>query len=170
MFLVYRTKDNTDVPSKDLDRRTVFVIENTEHFNQTLDYLYPRLKDGGRIYASLDERRFDKAMLEFRKSQTEADESERNRYVFYMALNKAWHKALMQNRSRKSKLFLWDADSQGELAQLHREFAANNVNIDYMYDSKDGYHVVTQPFNPAVLSDNLQPMLHRNAMMLWAWK
>jgi hypothetical protein len=170
VFLVKRNKDAGGEPIQAVDRRTVFVTNNADEHVKLTTYLYANMKEGTRIYSSLDERRFDKAILEFKKMQLAADESEVQQRVFYDSTTRAWHRSLMQARARKTKLFLFDADTAADA-----DFAAYYLNehaipILHSYDTKNGKHFVTAPFNTSVMPKAAAGMAQRNAMLLWAWK
>jgi hypothetical protein len=170
VFLVKRNKDAGGEPIQAVDRRTVFVTNNAAEHDKLTTYLYANMKEGTRIYSSLDERRFDKAILEFKKMQLAADESEVQQRVFYDSTTRAWHRSLMQARTRKTKLFLFDADTGADAEYIAHYLSYYSVPVRHSYDTKNGKHFVTDPFNVGVMPKAAADMAQRNAMLLWAWK
>jgi hypothetical protein len=170
VFLVKRNKDGDGEPIQAADRRTVFVTDGVEAHDKLINYLYPNMKEGTRIYSSLDERRLDKAILEFKNMQLAADESEVQQRVFYDSTTRAWHRSLMQARARKTKLFLFDCDDAEQAERASNALRFYDIKSLHDYPTKNGHHFITQPFNTGPLPRDIQKIAQRNAMLLWAWK
>lgn len=160
---------NKDVGTK---ARTVLKVSHSvEQFDRRFDQLMSYAEPGQRIYCSAEPRDVSKAIRSFKIAQLDADydqETER----FYRSLESRWATALMKpaNAVKDSKLWLIDCDTPKEYDMAKHELAVNyDRGAPYEYKSKSGNHIMVQPFNMTRCFSTFQKMVHKNALMLWAY-
>ena len=173
-----RNKDNA-VPRK----TTMRVSYSINEFDDVVQNLLDDLRDGERIYGCVDARNFLNAQRAFEHEKTDADFSASSEYTlsFYKNLAPRWTGALMSKAARKTRLLMFDVDSPDELvlqqriAQIEKCFSnpatsPSPINaVIHTYKTKNGFHILTNPFNYSALPSPIQEELHTNAMMLWAY-
>ncbi len=107
-----------------------------------------------RIYAAVNERSFDKAIRQFKFEQLEADYyAEDHKQSFYTDCRNRFIGALMSPSSAVSKKFIVDVDSMDEFNIALKEISLAGLNDEIItqYKTKNGWHIVMNPFNPALL-------------------
>lgn len=149
------------------------ITENAEEFDLALQTLIAGAKDNERVYATVDARNWNKAIRSFKQRQLDADYAgDSNRLGFYRDIKNRVVSCLQQPTARASSLFLFDCDSPFEWGLLHRELltcVGLGAILD-TYETKNGGHIITQPFEyPKLLDPRFHEMLKKNAMMLWAY-
>lgn len=179
--LLQRTARNKDKAIRRPDKIRVSYSE--AEYDKTLHEMLDDLRAGERIYASVDERDVLAARRKFNSDLSFANfsESEEHRLAFYRNLNARWNASLGAKASAKTKLFLFDVDSDDEsvlslilatldiIARDYLTTDATTRELDvYSYPTKNGFHVVSNPFNPNLLEESMRDMLHTNALMLVA--
>lgn len=148
---------------------------NLPEFSAKLTQLIDDLLPGERVYASVDERLFGVATRLFKERVLTIDYSgAREQEKFYFDLNKVWESCLGSPTARATKYFLFDLDSPEESALFDKTWpgvssSPGTPTILDDYPTKNGRHVVTTPFNPALLPALLQSKVQKNAMILWAY-
>ena len=103
-----------------------------------------------RIYSSVNKRDFGKGMREFKRQQLEVDyydhESKCN---FYLDIKNRFLSSIMKPSSRAETFFLIDCD---DLTRKTIGKAIDEVDaitdVVLHYRTKNGYHIITKPFNP----------------------
>lgn len=193
--LIQRTARNKDKAVRRPDK--IRVSYNEDEYDKTLHEMLDDLRAGERIYASADERDVLSARRKFNSDLSFANfsESEEHRLAFYRNLNARWNASLGAKSSAKTKLFLFDVDSDDEsvlslilstLDVIARDYLTTYASFSfqdgakytdfvttreldvYSYPTKNGFHVVSNPFNPNLLEESMRDMLHTNALMLVA--
>lgn len=106
-----------------------------------------------RLYACLNPRDLKKAEHKLKISMLDAEfGSEENREVFYERMDARWVSAVMDTGSRKSSLFLIDADEDGVTKDVTAPtlmwLSKNGVDVLKQYKTPNGWHIITPPFNP----------------------
>jgi len=103
-----------------------------------------------RIYSSVNKRDFEKGIREFKRQQLDADYYDKeSRYKFYLDIKNRFLSSLMRPSSRKETKFLIDCDTatKKSIGDIIDE-AEKITNVILHYKTKDGYHLITEPFNP----------------------
>lgn len=168
LFLIQRNKEGGLTNNTHVKK----VIVNGE--KEYIDALYSLLleKDNSdvplRIYASVNERNFDKAIRQFKFEQLEADYyATDHRNSFYLDTRNRFVGCLMNPSAAMDKKFILDIDSQDEMTvALHDIAHADlNDNIIVQYKTKNGWHIVMKPFNPAKLP-NLLTKINKDGLLL----
>lgn len=119
-----------------------------------------------RIYSSVNPRNIEKAIREFKFAQLEADyyDSE-SRNGFYFDVKNRWISALMKPSSRIGTLFLIDIDEASSVSAAIEACHFHGIKIIYSYETKNGSHLVTEPFNPNIW-DKAHGEIKKDALIL----
>ena len=165
LMLKSRNKDGVG------EQRTILRTSyNTNLFETQLSSLAAIAREGERIYASAGPRDLKRAVRLFKERQLAAD-YDTDPIAFYRDLQTRWESCMMHPTAQEEKLWLFDCDSEPELAET---MAALGAHYDrpmepYTYPTKSGHHVVTQPFDRSKLPAAVSKKLNDNAIMLWAY-
>jgi len=137
-------------------RRARFVTHNPEQFKRSLLellILQSTLATEYRIYLSASPRDVSKAEKEFKRLMLDVDFSEgENKRFFYEHIEDKWISALMSTNPVKDRgLFILDVDDpevpHDLLGDVLKWCSSNGVETVKQYRTKNGWHVVTKPFN-----------------------
>jgi hypothetical protein len=169
MMRVWRNKENAEGKRPG---RTV-ITNSVDEWNTWAQKLYDESIPGERIYASVEPRSVPKAIRVFKERQLDADyDSTEVRDAFYHECFTRWLSCLGAPQASASRLFLFDCDNFADSALLYDDLRVNNLlpNVVHSYDTKNGAHFITRPFNPAVLSEAYRGIMHKNALLLVGWR
>lgn len=172
LMLILRSKEGGKVNKPDRVAKKVISRNETE-FEEKFQKLLSIKKEGERIYSTIDERDIEKAIRTFKFRQLENDYADSNsHYDFYTDIWNRWISSLQAVTSKKGTLFLVDIDSDEENGQnvgaeerIRKEISDNKLEIIHEYNTKNGKHIILKPFNPAIVSFQVQ----KNAMMLLSY-
>lgn len=107
-----------------------------------------------RIYITCNSRNLKKAERNIKTQILEMDYSgEETKRIFYERFERNWHSALMQESARETPYFLIDVDNidgRDTSGENLKELSRLNVNVIDQFKTKNGWHIVTEPFNPAL--------------------
>lgn len=103
-----------------------------------------------RIYASVNARSVPKGERAFKRDMLETDfQGGDNKQSFWERLPSKWVSALMQPGARDQSMFLLDLDGEGDVTAPALIWLANHdVQVVKQYATPNGWHIITQPFNP----------------------
>lgn len=120
-----------------------------------------------RIYSSVNRRDINKAIMNFKREQLEADfYDEVNRNNFYYDIKNRWISCLMQQNARAETLFLIDIDGAWDDISFVKEHLLEiKVEVVCMYKTKNGLHVITKPFNPNLFNNEFGE-IKKDALLL----
>jgi hypothetical protein len=173
LLLMLRAKDGGSAKT---DRRATKKVITTspEEFDEALTELRSILREGERIYSTVDPRDLQKAIRSFQFRMLEAQWfDEENRNNFYLDLENRWISCLKDPKSGSSQLFLFDIDDDNPhcddiKADIDRPVSQWDI-VD-KYPTKNGIHIITTPFNyPRLLEPETVKCRHANALMLWSY-
>lgn len=158
IFLMERKKDGGH--NKESRRRMMLDITHSpEQYAKALyNMLIMKYFDGRelRIYASVNDRDLKKAERQMKMKLLEADfGSEEQKYYFYRRFPTRWVSAIMKDQSKNTEYFLLDIDDRKEEDEVLRFLAENDIKIIKKYPTKNGIHIITKPFNPALKPQHL---------------
>lgn len=137
-------------------RRARYVTHNPEQFKRALLellILQETLATEYRIYLSASPRDVRKAEQEFKRLMLDVDFAEgENKRFFYEHLENKWISALMSTNPVKDRgTFILDVDDpeipHDLLGDVLKWCESNGVEILKQYRTKNGWHIVTKPFN-----------------------
>lgn len=165
---------------KDLDvvRKPRHVCtRNILEFNAALIDLRDDMVEGERIYASTDSRNEYIAVMLFKERMLANDyQNDKELYAFFFDLENKWQSSLMSPRARMTKFFLFDIDSEQDRDRFYRDMYLVTQKLgqyapktQHIYETKNGLHAITTPFNPSLLSKEVEAMRKTNSMMLWSY-
>lgn len=158
-MLVHRNKEGgkSNRPQKNGVKR---ITKNREEFIEMLEELQ-RLKAESevpmRIYSCVNARDIEKTIREFKRRQLEADYYDADsKHGFYLDIKNQWISSLMKPGSRAETKFLIDIDNvtfdlsvndpcPDKVISHLREI---EVKVIVFYRTKNGFHIITEPFNP----------------------
>lgn len=154
LFLIHRNKEGGGTNNTKLRK---LVSRNADEYYKHLRQLVSEkfyAEEPLRIYASVNERNFAKAIRQFKHEQLDADDYDiEQKENFYRDIKNRFIGCLMQPAQRATSFFLYDIDNedgkdmQGEALQL-----IPNELIVKMYKTKNGWHIITKPFNHTTIN------------------
>jgi hypothetical protein len=164
LFLIQRNKEGGETNNTKLRK---IVTTNPKEYGEALTDLLAQKYDGAiggkklRVYASVNPRNIEKAIREFKQQQLDADYlDDHSRHRFYYDVKNRFISALMKPSSKADSLFILDVDRediQEVVEQLYQNAKADPhtkmITIVKKYKTKNGWHIVTTPFNPALVAD-----------------
>lgn len=164
LMLVSRNKDGLSKV-----KRHKRISKSVDEFNEQLEYLVRISNDNERIYSSLVELCPIKAMRRFKEVQLENDYSE-DPTQFYHDCRNRWISALTKPQSRAHKLFLFDCDTKDEYRDCLNDLSyVAKEGLTYSYETKNGHHIVTEPFNIMDVSESVRGLYKGNDMILFGY-
>lgn len=171
--LVVRNKDQSeDVDSKNGLVRA-YIVQNEdleEKYMKLIDEgnrLFSEKGIKGRIYISTNRRNMQKSIRAFKHKVIEADYHNTKAYYkdvfhFYMNLNSSFISSLSKNSNKDESYFLIDIDVKDkEIVQDVENFCeARAIRIFLKLPTPNGFHYITSPFNPALMTEALPAGVH----------
>lgn len=149
LFLIHRHKEGGETNNTKAEK---IITKDSKEWLKKLEELLRKKMTSDipyRIYGSLNERNFEKAIRQFKYEQLDADYfTMEQEHGFYLDLKNRFFGCLMQPASRQTSLFLFDVDNEegrdvmGETLQV-----LPNDHIIKQYPTKNGWHIITKPFD-----------------------
>lgn len=130
-----------------------YVSTNEDEFVELLDKLIEQWTEGYRIYCTINSRDMEKAIRNFKQMQLDSEYQEQDvRYKFYNDVKNRWISSLMKPNARQDRLFLIDIDDDDRHRLKYQEVLkvlkeSEFVEIWDKYRTKNGWHIITEPFN-----------------------
>jgi len=150
LFLIYRNKDGG--PTNNGKVRKI-ITRNKEEFFKGLESLIRDQYESPlplRIYSSVNERNFEKAIRQFKYEQLDSDYYDTvQKENFYLDIKNRFLGCLMQPAQRKTSLFMFDIDQVPEEPDVTAKtlrLLPSDVIIK-QYRTKAGWHIITSAFN-----------------------
>lgn len=172
LMLTQRGKDGGAAKPDRAPKTKKVITQSIEEFNIKLAELEEMRSDEERIYSTIDERDMDKGIRIFKERQLDADYYDiESHHSFYVDIWNRWISALQSPQARRGTLFLIDIDKDEDNSnvdfdtEMQKLIEIPNTECVYVYKTKNGFHLITTPFNPALTNLKVQ----KNAMMLWAY-
>lgn len=171
LFLIQRHKEGGETNNSKLVKK---ITRNSEEYKQALRELISEQMESEltlRVYASVNDRNFNKAIRKFKFEQLEADYyDQKQKENFYLDVRNRFIGCLMQPTQKDSSLFLFDIDNQpGRDVQGEALKAIPNQHIVKMYATKNGWHIVTIPFNHTTLTLPANVELNTDGLLLLSY-
>lgn len=122
-----------------------------------------------RLYSCVNSRNMGKAIKHFQHKQIDLS-AEGEAFNFYRRINDKFCSSLMQPENRSSSRFLIDLDDT-DPTMLNDILNACNIDIILKYQTPNGWHYITEPFNPAIISnsDIDSCEVKKDALLLLNW-
>ncbi len=169
IMLICRSKEGgkSNKPDRIVTRR---ISIDFNEFKKILKHFleYQQEHPEYRIYSCVNKRDFNKGIREFKRQQLEADYyDEKSRNKFYLDVKNRFLGSLMKSSSRAETKFLIDAD---DLTRKTISNAINEIekitNVLLHYKTKNGYHIITEPFNPNLLGNKFGEIKKDDLLLL----
>jgi hypothetical protein len=154
-MLILRGKEGDRVAKRKISR-------NKEEFIKIVDEFELMRKPGERIYSSVNSRDMNKAIREFKRRSLEADYyDQNNKEDFYYDIQNRWISCIMSPNCKAESNFLIDIDNviiddldiSLDISIIKEHLEQIKTEILFEYPTKNGYHIITNPFNPALWND-----------------
>lgn len=175
LLLMLRAKDGGSAKT---DRKAVKKVVTTspEEFEAELAALRSRWQPNERIYSTINARNIEKAIRIFRYRQLDVDYfATPDRQSFYLDLENRWISCLKDGKASNGSLFLFDIDGDNpQASNIHQELVTRKAGFSTFvlvddYCTRNGRHVITEPFNPSTISTSARDCLQKNSLMLWSY-
>jgi len=120
-----------------------------------------------RLYASLNCRNMSKAIKHFQHKQLDLIDD--NRDNFYRRINDSFCSSLMQPENRMVSFFLLDCDTTDPMGITGWMVKNRDLKVYFYYPTPNGWHYITEPFNPVRLDGIPDVEIKKDALMLINW-
>lgn len=158
LFLIHRNKEGGETNNTKVRK---VISTSSEEFRLELIKLVDEKERSGlplRIYSSVNARDIEKAIRQFKFEQLEADYyDDESRHGFYYDTKNRFVGALMtpSSRVKENPLFIFDVDNiegRDMMGEALSEFGRINIEVVRQYPTKNGWHILTKPFNPTLFT------------------
>lgn len=164
-----RPTNKTDRASRrKISKNSKEFFEILEEFKNIKEESMEKYRIPMRIYSCVNKRDIKKAIRNFKQEQLDADYyDEESKYGFYFDIKNRWLSSLMKQNCRTETQFLIDVDKP----ELYSIFKVINhleeigVEIIVSYETKNGYHIITKPFNPNLFNSEFGE-IKKDALLL----
>lgn len=134
------------------------ISRNKNEFMEIVDRFIELKKQSDkplRIYSSVNKRDIDKGIREFEQRQLYARYyDEESKYSFYFDIKNRWISCIMAPKCRAETKFIIDIDDgEDDIEFIREKLELLSVRILLEYKTKNGTHIVTEPFNPNTLPE-----------------
>lgn len=168
ILLIHRSKDGASHSNR--HERMLFTRDKKEFTEALAFMLEERLKSplvGLRIYSTANTRNLKKAIQLFKHDVVEMDVQPENVVSdFYSAIKSRFASCLMRPSSRDSSWFIFDVDDPMTLDDALKIFEDSGFTDKIMksYKTKNGWHIITEPFNYNKLTEPIS--FHKDGLLL----
>ena len=170
IMLIHRSKEG-GLNNKFKRHLKKIITTNSDEFFETIKEL-KELKDKDertlRIYASCNNRSMKKAIRLFKEKQLNSDYDENEKIDnFYLDIKNRFISSLMNKSCRNEKNFLFDLDDIDDrsLKTIYKMIDKRTEILNF-YNTKNGYHIITKPFNYKDLDEEVIKSINTDGLML----
>jgi predicted metal-binding protein len=150
IMLILRGKDGGKISKGDRIAKKQ-LSRNKEEFIKIVNEFELIRKSDERIYSSVNSRDINKAIREFKRRSLEADYyDQKSKEDFYYDIKNRWISCVMSSSCRAETNFLIDVDNPNDILDTEELLKKLEINILFKYLTKNGWHIITKPFNPAL--------------------
>jgi len=152
LMLTLRGKEGGKVNKPDRVAKRLITKDKVE-FLKLLGDLLEIKRPEERIYSSVNPRNIKKGIRLFKQRQLDADYfDETSKNSFYLDVKNRWISAIMSPSCKAESNFLIDIDKgDDDEHAIEKQVAKKGIKILLEYPTKNGRHIVTKAFNPALL-------------------
>jgi len=169
LMLRHRSKEGGSSNDKKSVRK---ISRNKEEFFKILEE-FRKIKNESqeplRIYSCVNCRNIEKAIMNLKRKQLEADFYDKDsRDNFYFDIKNRWISSLMKPNARKETFFLIDVDNligSGNTEILDEHLKDIGAEVVAKYPTKNGIHIITKPFNPNLFNSEFGE-IKKDALLL----
>lgn len=164
ILLIHRNKDGCEGNAqrkafKRISRNKQEWLQIINEYEEMRKSQYPNY----RIYSHVNMRNMEKAIRLFKERQLEADyDKNENHHGFYTDITNRFFSCFSNPQASGESWFLLDCDSTVEYEECMSELSLHDI-YKYDYRTRNGYHIITSPFNPNKL--NLPVEIKRDALI-----
>lgn len=174
LFLIQRHADGGETNNSHLKK---IITRSPEEYHEALKLLVKEKVMSDlpfRIYASLNERNFNKAIRQFKYEQLDADYFDQiQKENFYLDVKNRFVGCLMQPAQRQTSFFLFDCDNDKDNPKRdvmgEALTAIPNEHIIKQYKTKNGWHIITHPFDYTKIQMPKDCEMKKDALLLLAY-
>lgn len=170
LFLIHRNKEGGE--TNNTKTRKV-ITKSSQEFKAELIKLVEEKENSNipyRIYSALNPRNIKKAIRKFKFEQLEADYyDEEQSQNFYYDIKNRFIGCLMQPGSAGDSKFLFDCDSTDAWNLTVQQLGELGIDILDQYKTKNGWHVITPPFNPNLFNPIPDVGINKDGLILLAF-
>lgn len=171
LFLLQRHKEGGEVNNSKLMK---IVTRNSDEWKVALKKLLKEKMFSDlplRIYASVNERNFNKAIRQFKYEQLDADYYDQvQKENFYLDIKNRFIGCLMQPAQRATSYFLFDVDNEEGRDVMGETLSVIPTEmIIQTYSTKNGWHIITYPFNYTELKLPKGCEMKKDALLLLSY-
>lgn len=154
LMLTLRGKEGGKINKPDRVAKKL-ITKDKQEFLRLLECLLEIKKPEERIYSSVNPRDIKKGIRLFKQRQLDADYyDEESKNSFYLDVKNRWISAIMSPKCKAESNFLIDIDNlvgdKVDILEIDKLLEEINVKVLLKYPTKNGWHVITKPFNPAL--------------------
>lgn len=163
---VFRSKDGGH--NKEYKRHLIDkVSRNKDEWDEYVNDMISNMPRDSRVYCSVNSRSTKKAAKLLAHKLIDAMDmgGEHLEHFISHPLSEGIS-ALMTPSSSDQKLFLWDCDSKSVYQEVKEKL---NEYLIAEIPTKNGFHFITNPFNPELIGKLPETELKRDALYLIAW-
>lgn len=169
IMLIYRAKEGAVSANNDKYRK--YIVNGQEEYLkaviQALEVCYEKSEIPFRVYASVNSRNIEKAIRLFKHNQLDADYYDTDsKNSFYLDIKNRMISALMTPSSRAEGMFLIDCDSTEADHEAMGQLAELGVEILDHFPTKNGWHMITEPFNPTLFKPVKDVEIKKDGLLL----
>lgn len=156
IMLTLRSKEGgkSNNPDRVARKRLSNSIEEFDKIISEFEELSKKSNESLRIYSSVNKRDINKGIRNFKRLQLEADYWDiDSRNEFYLDIKNRWISSIMQPNCRENTNFLIDIDGDiDDYMRIKLNLLNLSIDIIFEYPTKNGFHIITKPFNPSLLT------------------
>ena len=153
LMLIQRGKEGGKGETNNKKTVRRITTNSGEFRNSLIELLEIKEKKKGiyRIYSCVNSRNINKAIRIFKQRQLDADYfAEDQKYKFYTDIKNNWISAVMNPSTKETSLFILDIDEGQDVKEVKERLSQITRNYT-SYETKNGHHIVSMPFNPELL-------------------
>lgn len=170
IMLTLRSKEGgkSNKPDRVAHKKLSNSIEEFDKIVDEFIELSNNSKEPLRIYSSVNKRDINKGIRNFKKLQLEADYWDiESKNSFYLDIKNRWISCIMQPNAREETNFLIDIDGDIlEYMKIKNHLIELKIDILLDYPTKNGFHIITKPFNPSLLSEVREDHIKKDGLIL----
>ena len=170
VFLIHRKKDGgTNRKTRQSIKKVI--TTNSEEFFKTIEEL-KEIKDNDdrnlRIYATINSRDIKKGIREFKQKILDNDyQCDKSMFDFYFDIKNRFIGSIMKPKCNIENNFLFDLDDCDHRSYIQMiEILKKNTDVLLTYETKNGYHIITKPFNYTKLDERFISNINKDALLL----
>ena len=156
-----------------LTRTLLRVTHDIGQWAKAMNELTKLALPGERIYTTVAPRCMSKAIRRFKEMELNS-QYDQHPEAFYKDIDNRWASALMQPNAQEKKYWMFDIDREDDRNKVvywldkMEEISEWDVS-PYEYETKNGRHIICEPFNRTMLPAGIRSLIHENPLMLLAY-